>query len=183
MRTRHRQCGTTLVEAVFVSALFVSLMATFLSVYSTTSSFSVRSSVQMRANEEQQRNLDAVANLLRGAALSSLAGFDAGGVSTSPTFQVVTGADATGARVLGPAQTLGWRTTGGNVHGVQNPGEVTLTVNGVTTPLASRIPKGGFLVTRSANTLRVTLTTFYTMTDAEQTAATVSGDVSVSLRN
>ena len=183
MRTSHRQSGSTLVETVFVSALFVSLMASFLSVYSSTSSFSARSSTQMRANEEHQRNLDAIANLLRGAALSSLAGFDAAGTSTAPTFQVVTGADGTGARILGPAQTLGWRTTGGNVHGVQNPGEITLTVNGVTTPLASRIPKGGFLVTLTANTLRVTLTTFYTMSDAEQTAATVSGDVSVSLRN
>ena len=183
MKTNLRQNGSTLVEAVFVTALFVSLMASFISVYATTSSFSARSSVQMRANEEHQRNLDAIANLLRGAAISSLAGFDAGGTSTAPTFQVVTGADATGARVLGPAQTLGWRTTGGNVHGVQNPGEVTLTVNGVTTALASRIPKGGFLVTRSANTLRITLSTFYTMSDAEQTAATVSGDVSVSLRN
>lgn len=183
MSSNHRQAGSTLIEVVFVTALFVSLMASFVSVYNSTSSFSARSSAVMRANEEQQRNLDAIANLLRGAALTSLGGFNAAGQSTAPTFQVVTGADAGGNRVLGPVQTLGWRTVGGNVHGIQNPGEVTLTVNGVTTSLASNIPKGGFLVTLSANTLRVTLTTYYSLSDATQTVATTSGDLSVSLRN
>jgi type II secretory pathway pseudopilin PulG len=183
MNAKQDQAGSTLIEVVFVTALFVSLMASFVSVYNTTSSFSARSSAVLRANEEHQRNLDVIANLLRGAALSSLGNFDASGKSTAPTFQVVTGADAGGNRVLGPVQTLGWRTVGGNVHGVQNPGEVTVTVGGVTTSLASNIPKGGFLVTLSANTLRVTLTTYYSLSDATQTLATTSGDVSVSLRN
>jgi type II secretory pathway pseudopilin PulG len=183
MSANRRNSGNTLVEVVFVTALFVSLLASFVSVYHTTSSFSARSTAVMRANEEQQRNLEAIANLMRGAAVSSLGGFDPNGISTAPSFQVVTGVDAAGNRVLGPAQTLSWRATGGNIHGVPNPGEVTVSIGGVQTTLASRIPNGGFRVTRTANTLRVTLSSFYTMSDIDQTVATTSGDVSVALRN
>jgi prepilin-type N-terminal cleavage/methylation domain-containing protein len=182
MRAPRRQPGFTLVELVVVTALFVTMMMIFVSVYHATSSFSNRTSAVIKSNEEQQRNLDVIANLLRGAALSSLAGFDAGGVSTSPSFQLATGADATG-RILGPVQTLAWRAAATPLDGVANPGEIALTQNGVTTTLATRVPKGGFLVTRSANTLRVTLSTYYTMSDPDRTVATITGDVSVSLRN
>jgi len=178
MRKRRRPSGTSLVEVVISTVVFLTILSAFVAVHRTTRSFTDRTYAEMRVNEEQQRNLVAIANVLRGASASSLSGFDAGGVSTHPSFQAVTGADAAGP-ILGPVQSILWRApaaTGGS-----DPGELALDVGGVQVTLASRVPSGGFVVTHTGNTLRVTLTTRYST--SEQTTASVTGDVSVSLRN
>jgi hypothetical protein len=178
MRARRRCSGVSLVEVVISTFIFLTILAAFVAVHKTTRDFTDRTYAEMRANEEQQRNLVAIANVLRGASASSLGGFDATGVSTSPSFQAVTGADAAGP-ILGPVQSIAWRSP--SVSGGHEPGELALDVGGVQVALASRVPSGGFVVTRSGNTLRVTLTTTYST--FEQTTASVTGDVSVSLRN
>jgi hypothetical protein len=152
----------------------------FVSVDHATRSFSSRTSASSRANEEEQRSLAALANLLRGAAAGTLTGFDGAGVATAPSFQTVTGEDA-GGRILGPVQSLAWRAVANGSDDVKNPGEVALDVGGVTIPFAPRVPKGGFVVTQTGSTLRVTLTTYCTTSD--RTTASVTGDVSISLRN
>jgi type II secretory pathway component PulJ len=183
MRARRRQSGSSLVEVALAMAFFIALLASFFAVHGSTQSMANRTSALLRAEGDAERDLSLIANLLRGAAFSSLGGFDAAGNSTAPTFQEVTGVDAAGVRVLGPVQTLAWRAAANPVDGIANPGEVTLTQNGVTRTLASRVPLGGFRVTRTANSLRVTVTTYCTMNDPGRTAATVAGNISVSLRN
>jgi hypothetical protein len=178
MRARRCSCGTSLVEVVISTVVFLSILTAFVAVHKTTRDFTDRTYAEMRVNEEQQRNLVAIANVLRGASAGSLSGFDASGVSTHPSFQAVTGADTAGP-ILGPVQSIAWRAPA--VPGGGDPGELALDVGGVQVTLASRVPSGGFVVTRSGNTLRVTLTTRYST--AEQTLASVTGDVSVSLRN
>jgi type II secretory pathway pseudopilin PulG len=180
MRAPQRPSGFSLVEVVVATVMFASLMGTFVAVHETTRDFTSRTYAELRANEEQQRNLAAIANLLRGAAASSLTGFDVSGVATAPSFQAVTGADAAG-RILGPVQSLAWRAATTGHVAIANAGEIAVDVGGVKVTIASAVPKGGFVVTRSANTLRVTLTTSFSTSD--RTIATVTGDVSVSLRN
>lgn len=180
MRRRRRPSGTTLLEVVITAVLFLSLLATFVAAHKTTRDFTDRTYAEMRANEEQQRNLVALANVLRGATASSLTGFDASGTSTAPSFQSVTGADASG-RILGPVQSIAWRQSTTRGNGVDDAGELALVVGGVTVAIASHVPEGAFVVTKSGNTLRVTLTTVYSSSD--RTTASVTGDVAVSLRN
>jgi prepilin-type N-terminal cleavage/methylation domain-containing protein len=183
MRPLDSKRGFSLLELLVATSLFATLMASLVAVYHTTQGFSARSAVVLKANEEKQRDLDVIADVLRGAASASLTGFDAGGVATAPSFQLVTGADAAG-RILGPVETIDWRAAATPVGGVGNPGELTLTQGGVTTTLAARVPRNGFVVRRSGNTLRITLTTYYAASsEAERAVATVTGDVSVALRN
>ena len=178
MRARRRRSGTSLVEVVISTVVFLTILTAFVAVHKTTRDFTDRTYAEMRANEEQQRNLVAIANVLRGASASSLGGFDASGVSTHPSFQAVTGADSVGP-ILGPVQSIAWRMP--PVTGAGDPGELALDVGDVQVTLASHVPSSGFVVTRTGNTLRVTLTTRYST--SEQTTASVTGDVSVSLRN
>jgi prepilin-type N-terminal cleavage/methylation domain-containing protein len=187
MARLRRSSGFSLVEVVVVTALFASLVGTLVTVHKTTLDFTRRTYAEMRANEEQQRNLAAIANVLRGAAVSSLTGFNVAGIATAPSFQTVTGADAAG-RILGPVQSLAWTACtsteacgcgGGST--ASNMGDLELAVGLAKVTLASGVAKGGFVVTKSANTLKVTITTRYSTDD--QTTATVTGDVSVSLRN
>jgi len=183
MRARHWQSGSSFVEIALAMAFFATLLVSFFAVYGSTQRMANRTRVLLQAENDEERNLSVIANLLRGAALATLGGFDAGGVATAPTFQAVTGVDAAGVRVLGTVQGLAWRAHANAVDGIANPGEIALTQDGVTRTLASRVPLGGFRVTRSANSLRVTLTTYSTMNDPGRTAATVTRDISVSLRN
>ena len=105
MASLRRPSGSSLVEIVVVTAMFALLMGTFVAVHKTTLDFTCRTYAEMRANEEQQRSLAAIANALRGAAASSLTDFNVSGVATTPSFQTVTKADAAG-RILGPIQSL-----------------------------------------------------------------------------
>jgi hypothetical protein len=180
MRARRRSSGFTLLEVAITSVVFLGLLAAFVAAHKTTREFTDRTYAEMRVNEEQQRNLAALADLLRGASASSLTGFDATGASTAPSFQSVTGADATG-RILGPVQSIAWRPSSTPANDPANAGEIALDVGGVKVVIAPHVPVGGFVVRKSGNTLRVTLTTTYATSD--RTTASVTGDVSVSLRN
>lgn len=179
MRARRHPAGFTTLEVALTTVVFLALLAAFVAAHKTTRDFTDRTYTEMRANEEHQRNLAALADLLRGASATSLTGFDASGASIAPSFQSVTGADATG-RILGPVQSIAWRASALPANG-GGAGEIALDVGGVKVVVASHVPAGGFVVRKSGNTLRVTLTTVYTTND--QTTASVTGDVSVSLRN
>jgi hypothetical protein len=177
----RRRSGFTFVEATISIAFFTMLMTSFGSVFMRSHGVADRSYTNVRANEEHDRNLRAVADLLRCAAWDTLTGFQPDGTSATPCFCRVLGSDASG-RLMDVPETLCWRAATKPAPGVSNPGELVLMRNGVpTTLVCERVPAGGFLVTQSGNTLKVTLSTYYAASNG--TIVTVSGNVSVSLRN
>ena len=180
MRSRRTEAGFTMVEVIIATGVASLLMAVFASTFATSAGVSGWSTVSLQAHEEHRRNLDAVANAFRGAATTTLAGFDANGNSTAPTFQCVTGIDETGL-VLDSQRSLAWRASTRHPFGVSNPGEVVATQNGATTVLARNVPAGGFRVTLLGRTLRISITTYCAGT--EHRLATISGDTSLTLRN
>jgi type II secretory pathway pseudopilin PulG len=178
--TRRRQAGFTLLEAMIAISFVLMMMTGFGHVFARSNGVADQSYSTVRAHEEHDRNLRAVADILRCASWDSVGGFAADGTSTAPWFCRVIGSDAKG-RVMDAPETLSWRAVSKTVHGVTNPGELVVTKNGESTVVASRVPQGGFVVRQNGNTLRVTLTTYYSASNRIVTS--VSGDVSVSLRN
>jgi type II secretory pathway pseudopilin PulG len=180
MMRRRRQRGFTFVETTIVSAIVVALITSFGRAFATSDGVMRESRVALRANEELRRNLDSIANCLRGASAASLGNFGVGSTSTAPSFQCVTGVNASGAYVLDTPQTMQWRApqTG---SGVDSAGQVVIVRGGVTKPIASHVPSGGFQAILEGSSLRVHLTTTYKTSQGK--TATQSGDVSVFLRN
>jgi hypothetical protein len=180
VRRRRNQAGFTVVE-VAVASIFVALtFAVFGEVFSSTSGLSRESRATLRAQEELRRNLEAVANVLRGVDIDTLEGFDGDGVATTPEFQRVTGADAFGRTYAGGEQLL-WQSAPGTADGIQNPGRVVHSKAGETTLIADRVPQGGFRVVLDGTRLVIQLSTYYTT--SERSTVTVSGETAVSLRN
>src|SRR5262245_19544916 len=97
---RTTQRGYTFVEAVVVTAIFLTSVAAFGRAFANSEGVAKQSRVSLRATEELRRNLDAVANCLRGASAASLTGFGAGSTSTAPCFRCATGADSSGVATL-----------------------------------------------------------------------------------
>src|SRR5262245_25970537 len=177
---RRRTAGFTIIEMVFTIAIFSAISVWFARTLTATTSLSADSVLVLRAQEEHRRNLDSLANALRGASYASLTGFDATGTSTAPGCSCATGYEAGGAVLDAPMQ-LSWQATKLPVRGVTKPGEVVGVQGGVTKKLATRVPSGGFKAILVGNTMRIQLTTYYS-TSAGKTV-TVSGEASVSLRN
>lgn len=180
MRAFRPESGFSLVETMVASGLVLGLAMVIGSVFAATAGVCRQSKVVLQANEDQRRNLDALANLLRAAASDTFSGFSANGTSAAPSFQCVTGADAAG-RTLDATQVVTWRANGDNVPGLTNPGELVVTKGGVATVIARRVPGDGFLVTLLGSTLKIELTTYAYGSDRR--VATVSGEVAIALRN
>jgi type II secretory pathway pseudopilin PulG len=173
---RTSQAGFTFIETTLVAVIFVGLVGMFGRAFSTSDGVMRESRAALRANEDLRRNLDSIANSLRGASASSLANFAADSTSTAPSYKCVTGLDSTGACVLGAAQTLQWQAD----SGTSKPGRLVLVSGGVSTTIARGVPTGGFKAFLEGNSLRVQLSTRYTTARGN---TTITGDVSVSLRN
>jgi hypothetical protein len=180
MSRRRAQRGFTLLEVTIAAAFAALTFAVFGQVFSTTDGLSRESRGNLRAHEELRRNLEAVANVLRGVDIDTLGGFDESGIASEPEFQRVTGADALGA-TLGGAEALRWEARPGAADGVKSPGRVVHDRGGVATVLADRVPEGGLQVQLDGTRLVVRLTTYYET--AQRTTVTVSGETAVSLRN
>jgi prepilin-type N-terminal cleavage/methylation domain-containing protein len=177
---RRTQAGFTFFEVAVVMAILGAALAVFGNVFSTSEALAEESRATLRAHEDLRRNLEAVANVVRGADIDTLGGIDAQGTSTQPTFQRVTGADMIG-RTYDAVETISWVPHTQGIDGITNPGRVVHVKSGVTTLLADRVPKDGFWVTLDGTTLVIHLTT-YSSTSARRTA-TVSGKTAVSFRN
>ena len=180
MKTRRaRQSGFTMIEVAIASVFVALTFAVFGEVFSSTSGLSRESRGNLRAQEELRRNLEAVANVLRGVDIDTLDGFDADGRATQPEFQRVTGADAYG-RTYDGAEQLYWQSAP-SVDGISNPGRVVHAKGAVVTMIADRVPQGGFVVVLDGTRLVVQLSTYYVT--SERATVTVSGETAVSLRN
>lgn len=180
MHTHRAESGFSLLELIVASGLAAMLTAALAATFSTSSGLSNRSSTVLRVNEEHRRNLDAVADAMRGAAASTLGGFDAGGNATEPTFQCVAGCDGSGL-VLDETCRIWWRPSTIAVTGVEQPGDLVMTQGTVEAVVARRVPAGGFRVSRLGSSLRISMTTF--SPGPNQLLETLSGQTSLTLRN
>jgi hypothetical protein len=180
MRRDRREAGSTLLELIIATGLGTMLTLVFGTTFATSAGLWGRSTLALRVYEEHRRNLDAVGNTFRGAALSTLSGFDANNNSTAPVWQCVTGIDASGL-VLDTARQIAWRASAEKVSGVASPGELVLTQGPAKTVIARHVPSGGFRATLLGNTLRITLTTYSAGTNHQLSQLT--GDTSLTLRN
>jgi prepilin-type N-terminal cleavage/methylation domain-containing protein len=156
---REREAGFSLVEVSVAIGLAGILTVVFAMTLSTAAGNSGWSNVALKVHEEHRRNLDSIATAMRGAAASSLMGFDASGTSSAPSYQCVTGMKA-GAPILDAPRQISWRARSESVEGVAKPGELVVTSGGQQTVIARRVPAGGFRATLLGSTLRITLTTY-----------------------
>jgi hypothetical protein len=176
---RRRARGVSMFETALGCSVLGSLALASGGVLSSTTGLGRRSHADLMACELNRRGLERVSNLMRSAAWSSLAGFNAGGVATAPQFQLVTGFSG-GVVSLGSTNTMQWQ-TGQRCAGVTNPGDIVWIVDGVTQRVAEHVESGGFTVTQSGNSLLIHLVTYAPMDNGE--VARVSGDTMVQLRN
>jgi type II secretory pathway pseudopilin PulG len=180
MTSRNAEAGFSLLEVSVAMVLTTWLAAVLMGTFQRSTGLANRSTTVLQANEEQRRNLEAIATAMRGAATASLSGFDVTGTATSPTFQNVTGIDDKGL-ILDVPSTISWRQTTAPVPGVAKPGELVLTRGAQQTVVARRVPFGGFKVVRLGLTLRIDMTTYFA--GPNHTLQTVSGQTSLTLRN
>lgn len=177
-----RRCaGFTLIELAVGVAVFGTISLAFATTFARSNALARASTATLQAGDDERRSLDAIAGALRGAAYESLQGFDeATGVALAPTFRRALGCDG-GGLLLDTPETLSWRAVARPINGIAAPGEVVLVKDGTTTVVAPRVPKDGFRVTRSGNTLRIALTTF--CSSSQRTVSTATWTTYVSLRN
>jgi hypothetical protein len=180
MRRDRREAGSTLLELIIATGLGTMLTLVFGTTFATSAGLWGRSTVALKVYEEHRRNLDAVGNVFRAAALSTLSGFDANNNSTAPVWQCVTGIDVNGVLLDAPHQ-LTWRASAEKVFGVASPGELVVTQGAAKTVVARHVPAGGFRATLLGNTLRITLTTF--SAGVNHQLSQLTGDTSLTLRN
>jgi hypothetical protein len=180
LRPRARARGFTAIEAAIAVGLVGLSVATVGGVFARSSALAADSRATLRVHEEHRRNLETIANTLRGASRDSLTGFAADGTSTSPRFETVSGADASGLTSSG-TEVLLWVPSPRPVNGVAQPGLVVHTMPGSSRVVADRVPKTGFLVRREGDNLVIRLTTYYAT--SQRKTALLTGETAVFVRN
>jgi hypothetical protein len=180
MCARNLQRGFTLIELALGGAITAFLLTGVAGLLVSTNGVAQRSHANLSASLTNRRSLERLADLMRGAATTSLAGFNAAGVATAPVFQIVTGLNA-GNPVLSLPYTLQWQAVVASTPGITNPGEIVKIQGGVSTRIAANVPAGGFSVTQLGTSVRIHLSTYALMADGE--TALVSDDAMVCLRN
>ncbi len=179
MQARERQAGWTLWETIVGVNIVAMALVVFGGVFSSTETLVRDGRAKHRAEEELRRNLEALANVLRGADVETLDGFDATGRSANPTFAKVTGADEIG-RTYGPSEELRWSASAGAIPGVNAPGKVVLVRNGVEQVIADRVPGGAFSVRWEEGTLIVEVSTYHVINNHTEL---VRGRTAIAVRN
>ena len=172
--------GYTLLEVAMCVALFSLIIASVNSLLNSAAGQVKSNRVRMRASTEHRRSLDALADTLRAADITTLTGFDAHGKSTTPSFAKVTGA-LLDERVHGDTVQMQWRAAAAPVNDVAHPGAVFLVGPESETLIADRVPDGGFEVRQEGTTLVIRLSTYYTTSDRSTTL--VTSETAVTLRN
>jgi len=175
----RRMRGVSMFETALALSILASIGVAAGGVMSSTSGLGRRSHADLVANELNRRGLERASNMLRSASGASLSGFNVSGVATTLNFQTVTGMTA-GAVTLSPAATMQWQ-AGRPCAGVSFPGDIVVTVGGVSTRVAEHVASGGFSVTQSGSSLLIHLVTYCPMDNGG--VAYVSGDTLVSVRN
>jgi hypothetical protein len=178
-RAANRQGGWTLWETIVGMSLIAMALLAFGNVFSSTETLVRDGRAQHRADESLRRNLEAIANVLRDVEKETLAGFDAYGRSSNPSFARVVGADRVGL-LYGPSEELRWTASTGSVPGVETPGRVVHVVDGVERLVADRVPGGTFSVFWEEDTLVVEVTTYYVV---DNHVEFVRGRTGLAIRN
>lgn len=173
-----RPRGFTLLELLVGVGLFAVATLAVSSTYGSASRVANDAQLNLRANGENRRSLEAVAHVLRAADADSFAGFDAKGEATALDFACVEGADLS-ARTLSDPQTLHWTPTGTLPGGIA-VGDVVWLASGAQRILARHVPDGGFLVSRAGSTLVVQITTSF---PAGAERVEVRGRTAITIRN
>ncbi len=173
------QAGFTMTEVAIAIAVLATSLAAFGRVFTGTQNLAYDSRARIRAQEEHRRSLEALADAVRGASVTSFTGFAVDGTSSNPTYQRVTGLSGS-TRVLESPEQLQWVAVA-NIDDVSGPGRVMRIQNGVARVLADRVPFGGFVVTLQGNVLRIRLTTTYST--SQRKVASVTAEIAVSVRN
>jgi hypothetical protein len=171
--------GVSMVETALALSVLASLALAGGNLLSSTTGVGRRSHADLVANEQNRRGLERASNILRSASGASLSGFNVSGVATALTFQTVTGMTA-GAVTLSASATMQWQ-AGRACAGVSFPGDIVVTVGGVSARVAEHVASGGFSVTQSGSSLLIHLVTYCPMSNGE--VAYVSGDTLVNVRN
>jgi hypothetical protein len=180
VRALRRSRGITALEAAIAVGLVGLSVATVGGVFARSSELSHESRATLRVHEEHRRNLESIANVLRAASRETLAGFATDGTSTTPRFETVSGAGASGLTSSG-TETLLWVPGPSWVDGVSQPGLVVHTMPGATRVVADRVPKDGFVVRREGENLVIRLTTYYVT--SQRKVALLTGETAVFVRN
>ncbi len=189
MRSNRSQAGFTFFEIAVATAIFAAFTAAFATAVGSSNELAASYRANQRAAEESRKDLEAVANALRDAAVSSLEGFEEGEEgeegegelrATAPWYRVVVGS-LEGAPVLSERRQLIWRATSAPVAGVASPGEVVCVDGADARVVCPRVPRDGFVVEQQGRTLLVTLSTF--VTTSQSKTAVGKRQISVALRN
>ena len=171
--------GFTLLETTLAVTLLAIALLVLTTTYGSASKVANDAHFHVRASAENRRSLTAVANVLRGADLNTIVGFDSMGQAKALTFSRVEGATLS-ARTHAPSEVLTWESGSVSVAGVPI-GQVALLASGVKSTLAKHVPQNGFVVTRKDDTLVIQLTTSYPRAGPDPLE--VRGRTAVTLRN
>ncbi len=178
MTVRNAQHGFTIFEVIVVTSLIALILASLGPTFTSNDNLVQDSRAHQRAEAEHRRNMAALARVLRGVDIQTLAGFDTNGNSTAPTFSRVTGADLDDLTYSGD-EGLRWIASPVPVDGVENPGAVYLERDGTRQLVANRVPAGGFRVVQQGQSLVVHLTTYYTTSRSRSVTKTSQSAISV----
>jgi hypothetical protein len=178
MRRKGNQRGSMVLETVISAAAFVVVALGVQGVVKASDGLQRRTHAESATSASDRKTLDSLANMLRCANYDTMTVSTVNNASTVQ-FQSVTGMTS-GVKTLGTLSTLAWYQTA-PVAGVAEPGRIVLTVGATMTTVASRVPRGGFVVTDTGTGLKVHVETFTLMTNGE--IARESADTFVALRN
>jgi type II secretory pathway pseudopilin PulG len=168
MTPRRLQAGFGLIEMAFVAGITATLLVLFGQSVASATRLQTQARASLRAEDDCRRSLAAISHAVRNAHFPTVV------VNTSTrtlSFQRVEGF-AAGGPVLGPVETVSWRSAPADVPGVSAPGEVVLTRNGVAQVLAPRVPRNGVYFWRIGTTVRVMLQTWGTTSEGRTSIVT-----------
>jgi prepilin-type N-terminal cleavage/methylation domain-containing protein len=172
--------GFTIYEVVIVMTLMGLALAGLGPIFSSNDALAKDTHAHQQAEATHRKNMVALARVLRGVDIQSLAGFGSDGVATTPEFGRVTGADLDDLTYSGDEKLI-WMPSPLGVDGVTRPGAVYLMRDGKRFLVADRVPADSFFVRQEGQNLVIHLTTYYA-TSARRLVMKTSESV-VSVRN
>lgn len=179
MRHTSRQRGITIVEFILVVAIFALFTMVLTDVFMSSSNLVTSARTEHRAQERLRRNMEAVSNVLRGAAMDTLAGFDPSGNAETLQFARIDTVDGQGPIYFGN-ESIAWEATAGSVDGVPTPGRLVHRIDGTARVVATRVPQTGFTARLEDGALVIRMRTYYS---SQGRAVFATGETAVALRN
>lgn len=177
--SKRTQAGFTIINLLISIPIMVMMLLALGKSYDRTQEINVETRRHLRANEDLRRNLEALANVLRGVDIDTFGGVDAQGVSTTPTFAHVVGADKNG-QVLGPTQSITWEAADEELPTGVRGGNLIHTMDGDRNLIAARVPEDGFRLRLDSGVIHIECQTYYVIRGQQ---ALARGETAVLPRN